>query len=337
MLKVFKLIKRLLPNSLKLIIKLMINYYFDFILYVKNSLVFNQNTFEKKEANLILQYHGLEKGMLFNPMRPRFAKDRVCKIHEILKDPEVKNKVNSSQVFIGYKVIIEYYEIHQEKGIDISDYYTKEQYLEYLKIISPVNRYFSSGKIDINIDELYKSDLDFYDFAHSRKSIRHYNDKYVSHDVIKKVVNLANTAPSVCNRQSARVKLIEDKKLISNILMIQGGFNGYIENVKQLLILTVDRQYFYTIGERNQFYIDGGIYLLNLLYALHYYKIAACPANWGKDISSEIELDRIFKIPDSEKIICIIPIGICQEKVSVTLSQRRDVDEVLEIFGEYTK
>lgn len=316
---------------------MVINYYFDYMLYLKNSLAFNMKNFEHKEASLILQYHGLEKGMLFNPIRPRFAKERVCRIHKLLDDPEVKSKVNLSQIFTGYKVIIEYYDIHKLKGIDISDYYSEEKYLEYIKIVSNVGKSFVSGKIEVNKVDFYKNNLDFYDFAHSRKSIRDFNNEYISHDLIKDVIKLANTAPSVCNRQSVRVKLIEEKEIINEILLIQGGFNGYINNVKQLLILTADRSYFYTIGERNQLYVDGGIYLLNLLYALHYYKIAACPANWGKERSSEKALDRIFKIPESEKIICMIPIGICKDNISVTLSKRRDVDEVLEIFGTKSK
>src|SRR5690606_15486267 len=135
------------------------------------------------------------------------------------------------------------------------------------------------------------------------------------------------------NRQAAKVKLIEDKNKIQEILKIQGGFNGFIESVNQLLILTIDRQYFYTVGERNQFYIDGGIYLMNLLYSLHIYEIAACPANWGKDIESENELNKIVQIPKSEKIMCLIPIGRANATIATTLSYRRSAEEVLTVIG----
>ena len=326
------MIKRILPNSLKLRIKLVLNYIYDCMLYAKHSTVFSKETFAKKEAELILQYHGLEKGMLFDPMKPRFAVNRINKIITLLNDEEIKSRVNLSQVFTGYMVAIEYYNLHKKQGIDISDYYTEENYLSFRKIVSKVNREFNSGKIELNIKDLYVEDQNFSDFANSRKSIRNYTGELIPLSTIEKVIALANTSPSVCNRQGTRVKLVENKKLIEKILEIQGGFTGYIENVHQLLILTVDRQYFYTIGERNQFYIDGGIYLMNLLYALHFYKIAACPANWGKDIQAEKKLNKYISIPESEKIICMIPIGISDENICVTLSKRRDVNEVLGII-----
>src|SRR5690606_473096 len=112
-------------------------------------------------------------------------------------------------------------------------------------------------------------------------------------------------------------------------LDIQGGFKGYSENVSQLLIVTNDRKYYYTIGERNQLYIDGGIFLMNLLYSLHFYKIAHCPANWGKEIRDEDRLNKVIAFPESEKIICMIPIGIAVNQFKVTLSKRRNLSEVL--------
>jgi len=328
------LANKMLPNFFKIRVKLLLNFYRDFLLYRKYSTIFGLDGFYNKEAILILQYHGVEKGLLFNPIRPKFAKDRVLKMHALLSDIEISSKVNLSQVFIGYKIIIEYYDLHQRMGIDISDYYSQDLYLKYKKIVGSVkNLNFASGKVDYNREDFYKNTQSFEEFAHSRKSIRSYTGAKIDIETIKKAVKLANTAPSVCNRQASKVYLIENKKLIDSCLHIQGGFNGYIENVQQLLIVTTDRQYFYTVGERNQFYIDGGIYLVNLLYALHFYKIAACPANWGKDISAEKALSKVVEIPEAEKIICMVPIGVAPDKFSVTLSYRRDVDEVFKVIN----
>lgn len=72
--------------------------------------------------------------------------------------------------------------------------------------------------------------------------------------------------------------------------------------------------------------------LMNLLYALHFYKIANCPVHWGKTVQEEKYLESVLTIPESEKIICMIPIGIAKEKFKVTLSQRRDLTEVLRVI-----
>ncbi|MHC2991672.1 hypothetical protein OB13_08770 [Pontibacter sp. HJ8] len=68
---------------------------------------------------------------------------------------------------------------------------------------------------------------------------------------------------------------------------------------------------------------------MNLLYALHYYKIGACPANWGKEYKPENKARNILGIPPSEKIICVIAIGYVRAEMKYTLSKRRSTDEIL--------
>src|SRR5690606_17726718 len=118
-----------------------------------------------------------------------------------------------------------------------------------------------SGAIDYNKKSFYENINRPFDlFSESRKSIRNFTGEIVPESTIHKAIAIALNAPSVCNRQASRVYYIDDKRLIDDALKIQGGFTGYTDNVKQLLIVTCDRNYFYTVGERNQFYIDGGIF-----------------------------------------------------------------------------
>ena len=72
---------------------------------------------------------------------------------------------------------------------------------------------------------------------------------------------------------------------------------------------------------------------MNLLYALHFYEIACCPANWGKTIYEENKLAEKIKIKSSEQIICMIPIGLAIDEFNVTLSYRRSAEEVLKVIS----
>lgn len=328
----FLVLKKILPYKLKKILNLLLNYGSDLRKFWKFSTLNTIKSLENKECELILNYHSIEKGMLFSPMKPRFARVRVEKLHKYLVDDEIIRNVQRSQIFIAYKVMIEYYELHADEKVDISDYYSKDQYEAYKKIISKHEMSYISGKINYCKEDFYKHDIDFYNFSFSRKSIRNFTGEKVSFDIIEKAIELANNAPSVCNRQASRVYLIENKELIDFCLEIQGGLTGYTDQITQLLILTCNREYFYTTGERNQFYIDGGIYLMNLLYALHFYKIACCPANWGKVITEEKKLAQKINIGSAEQIICMIPIGVATDNFNVTLSYRRSVEEVLKVI-----
>ena len=306
------------------------NTYTDFKLYYRYSTLFKLDNLKKEEALLILDYHSIEKGMLYLKMKPRFAQNRVERIHEYLESKTLLQNLDRTQIEVTLQLMCNYYEIHQKKNIQIMDYFSQEQYKKYKLLLK--NNYDKEfcGAIDVSSEDFYQNGFASFDkFASSRKSIRTYTGEKIDSELIKKAIALSLTAPSVCNRQANTVYLLEDKQKIDKVLKIQGGFTGYEEKVSQLLILTNNRNYYYTVGERNQFYIDGGAFLLNLLYSLHFYKIANCPANWGKMEESEKALDNIISIPKSEKIICLIPIGIATEKFRVTLSKRRNVGETL--------
>lgn len=308
------------------------NFHKDLQLYKKYSTVFDSESFENKEANIILAYHSLEKGFLFSEMKPNFGKMRVVQLNKLLNDPEVINKSNKSQVKVAYQIMCKYYELHLKHHYNTEDYFPEKLYLNYKQILADHYSTEFEGIIRYTSEEFYQhNNKDFDVFANSRKSVRNFTGEKVSLSLIKDAIKLASTAPSVCNRQASRVYLVEDKSKIDQILKIQGGMTGYTDGVSQLLILTNDRKYYYTIGERNQFYIDGGLFLMNLLYALHFYKIAACPANWGKRIDEEENLNQFITLPESEKIICMIPIGVAVDNFSVCLSKRRDYEEILTI------
>ncbi|SNU15106.1 Nitroreductase family protein [Acinetobacter johnsonii] len=326
----YVLIKIGIQNQAKYIrnvLLLIINYWQDALNYFKYSYVFHKKGFSKYEADIIMSYHSIEKGFLHEKIKNRFAKDKVI---AIIKDIDCLMKNNkiivNSQIISAINVLLEYYEYHNKIGIDIYDYFSSEKYNEFLKYKKDN---FKSVHF-LEKSEFYKkTNLNFFEFSHSRRSIRNFTGEKISNKSLNSVIQLANNSPSVCNRQSCKVYLINNKENIDNILKIQGGFRGYDKNVSQLLILVANKNAFYSIGERNQMYIDGGIYLMNLLYSLHFYKIASCPANWGKCVQDDKSVRKYVNIPLCEQIICTIPIGIATEEVVYANSERRTVTETL--------
>lgn len=311
-----------------------LNYFHDLKLYYLHSNVFRIDSFEKIEAKIILDYHSIEKGLLFKKMKPRFAEVRIKNLHTNLNKDIVKSNINLSQINVAYQIMCEYYQLHQKIEFDISDYFTLEQYEFYRNSLNQTYSDIFNGSIEYQKEDFYKNNEDCFEiFSQSRKSIRNFTGEKIDISIIKKAVKLSLNAPSVCNRQSSKVYLFEDKKIIDEVLNIQGGMSGYTKNIHQLLILTTDRNYFYTIGERNQMFIDGGLFLMNLLYSLHFYKIANCPANWGKTMTEEKSLNKYIEIPESEKIICMIPIGVAEQDFRVPLSRRRDVNEIFKVIN----
>ena len=293
-------------------------------LYSKHSSIFYKDTYSKLESEITLRYHSIEKGFLHSSIRYRFGKTKVEELLNYLKFKEVDIHIHDIHVQSAILNLCVYYELHSKNNIDISDYFRQDEY-EQLKrklVINaqPVKYHTSSDYFNYKLSN-------FDQFSRSRCSVRDFTGEKIPIETIQQVVELANQAPTVCNRQGISVNLIDNKEKIDDILSLQGGLRGYSDSLSQLIVLTSDRSYFYSIGERYQLYIDGGIYLMNLLYALHYNEIAACPAHWGMPNEADVKVQKIIGLNESEKVICLIAIGKPVSNFKTTLSLRRPYNE----------
>ncbi len=190
----------------------------------------------------------------------------------------------------------------------------------------------TGGTFEIHSDEIFKASQSQFDmFSLNRHSIRNY-EKSVESEQIEKAVNLAKKCPSSCNLQSIRTYLIQDKNKISEILALQRGNRGFTEKIPQLIIISADLKLYSGIHERNQCYIDGGIFALSLTYALHFYKVGSCLLNWASSKKEDKSLRKILNIPKNEVIIVIMSVGRIPNKSSIPVSARRPTKSIFKII-----
>lgn len=293
--------------------------------FIKHSLVFKNETPQQLEAKITLLYHSIEKGFLHDPIRPFFAKAKVIELLSLLQDSRTHQLTGSTQIQSATDVLCYYYTWHTEHKF-LLPYFPKPIYDSLLshhkQEASPIKRIPNSNFHKLTAES-------FEEFAKSRVSIREFSDQEVSDDLIKEVVRVANTAPTACNRQGIFVHLLRNKESIDQILAIQKGLHGFEKTINRLIVLTADRNFYYLVGERNYFYVDGGIYLMNLLYSLHSHGLAACSAHWGLLPGADREAERILALRSSEQIIAVIAIGLPKDQNKATESSRRSPKENL--------
>jgi nitroreductase len=176
-------------------------------------------------------------------------------------------------------------------------------------------------------------------FSQSRHSLRHFSTTAeVSVDEVVKAIELAQNAPSSCNRQSSRVHVVAERPLIEAVLALQNGNRGFGHLVSKLLVLTVDLSCYNGINERNLCYIDSGIYAMNLLYALHHQQIGACTLNWCDSPEDDAKLRSLLDIPASETITLFIACGKAPEGTfKVASSPRVEAKNVITIHTKSLK
>lgn len=113
-------------------------------------------------------------------------------------------------------------------------------------------------------------------------------------------------------------------------MSIQNGTRGFGHLADKILLVSTDMSNWAPV-DRNSAFLDAGIFTMNLLYALHYKHIAACPLN--ADMGSKLvkEIHKRLNIPMSEIPVCFITIGNASKEFLVANSQRIDIENVYSI------
>ncbi len=290
----------------------------------------SNNTLDKQEklqAVIIADYHKIEKGLALKDPRPGFG---VAVVQRLLDNyNEYLNKFGHSETLqVALTCLLEYQSFNkknQSMNSTLND--------EISKIVSTCNlNEFEDNGGTYNItraDIISRSKIDLSNFFASRHSIRNFSSSSLSLSDLKKAVKMAQKTPSVCNRQSSKVYLFHNKDDVNKVLSYQNGCASFAKSVQAVYIVTSNLESFISTDERNQCWIDGGLFAMSLLYALHSLGIGSCCLNWCATKKSDDLLHSAAGISKSEVVIMLIACGNYPNDLRVARSVRRPLDEVL--------
>ncbi|MDD3013604.1 MAG: nitroreductase family protein [Candidatus Gastranaerophilales bacterium] len=291
---------------------------------------YNHSNINQINARLIYYSHAIEKGLSHEDIRLGFGKNILKSLADLLKLYE-NNKFDKSELVYqnAISVINEYVTLHQNNNYDIS--YVKNLFHDFIDEIINAKSEIGGSKIIYKIDKKNNDTKNFLELFNNRFSIRTYSDEPVDIENIKKSINISTKSPSVCNRQSSRVYVVTNKKIIIETLKIQAGLNNYTPP-PALLVVTSNSSSSLSPQERNQSYIDGGVFSMSLLLSLEFQKLAACPLNAAFNISRDKSIRKLLSISDSENIIMLIAVGNFNESSKVAKSFRLTVDDITKVI-----
>lgn len=167
----------------------------------------------------------------------------------------------------------------------------------------------------------------------ARRSVRSYSNKDVPFEVVKQAVEIAQLSPSACNRQPWRVHVYQGREKIDSMLELQNGNKGFGNTIPLLLVLTAEMNAFFDSSERNQLFIDSGLFAMSLLLALQAKGLSTCCLNWCVAPDVDREGHRRGRIPENERIVMYLAVGYSATEASVPYSSRRNVDSLLFVHG----
>lgn len=280
----------------------------DRFLHTYSSRQFKKHTQSQLDARITFHAHALEKGMSHTVIRLGFGRSALNRLAECLGAYNKLGYPKSSKAYVNaLSVLREYAGIHNRENFDTNylvDIFGKE-------IIDEATRSKSSmgGIVQIKLsDKMDGTSLNFKELFLNRWSVREYANSPVDMEKIHEAISIAMKSPTICNRQASRVTIITEHKKIEEVIAVQDGMTGY-DTPPVLLMVTTDTSAFVHVTERNQVYIDGGLFAMSLLLGLEYVSLAACSLNAMFSVSRDKKMRNILGVPKNENIIMFISVG----------------------------
>lgn len=279
-------------------------------------------------ARITKTYHRIEKALALPTPRPGFGHEVVSELIGLLERYVVDAGFDDTAV-TAINTLTEYFAFQSENGSNTDEFQRRLAALIGSTAMADLTPRVTGGTTTLTRDEILKTNnFDADQFFTSRHSIRHFSDKPVSLKVIRHAARLAQYTPSVCNRQASKVYVFSDDDTKKKLLEYQNGNRGFGHQIDKLLIVTTDLQHFLDVGERNQGWIDGGMFAMSLVYALHAMGLGTCCLNWSVDCNKDTGIRDQLSISETESIIMFIAVGHLPETLKVASSQRKAIDDV---------
>lgn len=282
----------------------------------------NKNNLEYIATEMRILSHAIEKGMSLPNCKERFGEEKVKSLIQLCTRYEkLENKADFQAIEISKKTVAAYYIYQKNRGINID--FIPQNFLENINLDDNL-----SGVIAIP----QKKGTNFEEIARNRHSSRSYETTIeISDEIISKIVKIAQTAPSACNRQATHVYACKNQEVIKKIMEMHGGMRGFdIPGI--IFAITGNLNLYQSEYERNTIFLDGGIFVMNLLYAIDSVGLVACPIIWGSEPTNDQRLSELLGISKKEKIVCLVTAGRCSgDYFMAACSPKRPIADILTI------
>ncbi len=289
-----------------------------------NASVASEKSSNKMRYSLLRDTHVIEKAMSLRNPRRGFGQQKILgildKIEVYLKYPE--NDIE----FVKYPlaVIKSYIDYTQTIGVNIHQ--IEDRYRHLLSKVNGEKISFVSGVTHITRKEIIEqSGKSFESFLYSRHSVRYFTSVVPDREQIERALLMAQQTPSACNRQGWRTHLFFGESSYQ-LVRWQQGANGFEDEVHCSILVTADLNAFFS-HEVHQAYVDGGMYAMTLIHALHSLGLGTIPLSCGVYCDRLYKLKELFAIPDNEVPILIIGTGNMEDSFRVAVSARKEVSE----------
>lgn len=328
---ILKKIVHLLFPKLSFKFKTFIGFLYQYSAFIKSTASNDYHKSKEKHESIIRQMtHGIEKAFSLPETRFNFG---ISNISNLIKVATMYYNQYGKDNVIEHVVdaLITYQLFHKENNQEIKLNTTIEHFLQYISKHNESHEYHSSFHMVHNNDIFnITKNIDFGKFVDSRFSVRDFTNENINDNLLRDAIRIAIKSPSACNRQPWKVRIYKEN-IKDKILMHQNGNRGFGNKINKVILITSSNMPF-SFLERNQAYIDGGMFAMSLIYSLHSLNIGSCALNSTMQVKDEKKFRKQFNIPESEVLIMFLGVGYLKDSFKVAASSRKEVDEITRFF-----
>jgi len=275
--------------------------------------------------------HSIEKGLSIESPRVEFGYDKIMTLSAWIDEYLQTEPNDKTCIYMAADALAAYCDYHDEIGVNTEKIKEIKQIsakLQKIKIDDNAIGIFG-GTLTINRDEQIFEINEVERLFKTRHSIRQFAKTPVPDELIYKAVELAQSAPSACNRQAVRIYAMDAQKFVEAYPENLQGVGGFVDSCDKVVIVT-GKISPYEESEYKQFIVSAGIFTGYLTLALHGLGLGACviqrslrPSEaWGSFCGK-------MNIPKDEQVICLLVVGNMKEKTVVPYSKRFDTETIL--------
>lgn len=279
------------------------------------------------QAVITERYHSLEKGMSLPAPRPAFGARPLGDVVRYLSLYIDRYGVDDFAKRVG-AVLRSYLEFNTLLAVETADIPEYVGICRLLRMVGGEDSAAGTRKVrrEHVLNTVAPVGLDFFT---SRNSVRQFTTQPISLDEVQFAATAALHAPAVCNRQFGRIHCYLDRASIARILQVQGGANGFADQLSGLAIITTNLRSYWNDTQRNQAWVDGGLFAMNFILGLHAQGLGSVSLNWSKGPTTDQELRRVTGIRQEEAVVMLVGFGHLRTEYRVASSPRQALESVL--------
>jgi len=276
----------------------------------------------ENDAFLRRNVHRLEKGLIMRPRRSTFAEDYIGPTVRCYADATRAGVVNGQQRWAN-DVLTDYFSaVGSTPRIDSAKRaFTSTENPDETNRCVP---YPHSQLPDcpVSYDELMV-------LFRRRRSVRWYQDKPVSNELIEQAVSAAALAPSACNRQPFRFYVSNGKEKAAEVAKCAGGTAGFHDNLPCVIAVVGDLGCYPEARDRHVVYIDGSLATMQLMLALESLGLSSCSINWPDVEERERQLAKILGLAYYERTVMLLAVGYADPTGGIPYSDKKTEKDLI--------